>query len=189
LAVCLQSLTLDKVHAEWSKEKRFEDMTIKVVNKKWDITCWRYDFLRVHCSFRAIFNRFKYVFNNCKFRTLNIHLIEDCKPSIIHELINYCIKLQCTDRMSINSSGSSYSKFITDESLRSLTSNKKFINVSILCEAVTAKGLFAVWEDLLDEKFEDLSIRVPKLVVTALFDLVRTDGEKSSWNDRNLDPV
>ncbi|GMT30567.1 hypothetical protein PFISCL1PPCAC_21864, partial [Pristionchus fissidentatus] len=189
LSVCLQSLVLDKVHAEWSKDKRVEDVTIKVRGKKWEISCWRYDFLRFHSSFRTIFNRFKYVFNNCKFRTLHIHLIEDCKPSIIHELINYCTKLQCTDRMSINSSAKLLPKFMTGKCLRELMSNKKDVKLHLLCEEITAGELFAVWEDLLDGKFDGLSLTVNTSVVIELFDLIRTDGKKSIWKGGKVDPI
>ncbi|GMT29896.1 hypothetical protein PFISCL1PPCAC_21193, partial [Pristionchus fissidentatus] len=77
----------------------------------------------------------------------------------------------------------------TDESLRRMMLNKSSAGIGLPCEGITAAGLFAVWEDLLNGKFDALSIIVNKPVATELFDLIRTDGDKSSWEEQNMDPI
>ncbi|GMT30592.1 hypothetical protein PFISCL1PPCAC_21889, partial [Pristionchus fissidentatus] len=81
------------------------------------------------------------------------------------------------------------SDVMTDNFLRDLLSTKKVVDISMMCERITAPGLFAVWKDLLDGKFDGLSIIVGKDVVLALFDLIRTDGQKSSWKDGYMKPI
>ncbi|GMT31020.1 hypothetical protein PFISCL1PPCAC_22317, partial [Pristionchus fissidentatus] len=78
---------------------------------------------------------------------------------------------------------------LTDDFLRYLIFNKSYVEVQMLCEGITATGLFAVWEDLRDGIFDGLSIIVGKPLVTELFDLLRTDGRKSSWNEYNMAPI
>ncbi|GMT30589.1 hypothetical protein PFISCL1PPCAC_21883, partial [Pristionchus fissidentatus] len=126
LAFCLQSLALDKVHAEWNKDQTIEYM---------DITVNASDFG-----------------NETYFR----------------EFIELCIGIRCTYLFYIQSAD----KF-TDKDLREMLSNKKDIKIGMRSDEITPAGLFAVWEDLLDGKFDGLSIRVNKSVANELFDRIR----------------
>ncbi|GMT30566.1 hypothetical protein PFISCL1PPCAC_21863, partial [Pristionchus fissidentatus] len=183
LSVCLQSLVLDKVHAEWSKDKRVEDVTIKfkTYDDKTINTSSRYAYRDISSPLRRICDRFREVYSKCEFDYLEIYLHKNYNVTYCRELIEQCMGIRCTDLLRISLSLKSCSKVLSDEFLRKLTLEKNEVIIPMLCEVVTAAGLLVMWEDLLDGKFDCLSIVVNKVVVTELFDLIRTDGEKSSW--------
>ncbi|GMT30561.1 hypothetical protein PFISCL1PPCAC_21858, partial [Pristionchus fissidentatus] len=190
LSVCLQSLILDKVHAEWSKDKRIEEIRMDMMGNETRISSERYLFKRDQwSSLHCISDRIQLLFNKCELEKLDIFFHYGCSVEYCRGLIELCKKIRRTNALSI-CGNQVFSRSLTDESLRDLMSNKKRVDIiGKSCERISAAGLFAVWKDLLDEKFDDLTIIVLKHVVTDLFDLIRTDGEKSSWDDRNLDPI
>ncbi|GMT30594.1 hypothetical protein PFISCL1PPCAC_21891, partial [Pristionchus fissidentatus] len=107
-----------------------------------------------------------------------------CRESHFREVFEFCTRIRCTDRLHIHAFHPLRSNVLTDESLRKLMSNKKNVNILVPCEAITANGISALWEDLLDGKFDELFINLSKSVVIELFNLIRTDGVMSSCDYR-----
>ncbi|GMT30588.1 hypothetical protein PFISCL1PPCAC_21886, partial [Pristionchus fissidentatus] len=62
--------------------------------------------------------------------------------------------------------------FLTDELLRMLVSNKKDVQFETLCEKITAPGLFKLWEDMLEGKFDGIYFNVNDSVSDELFNLL-----------------
>ncbi|GMT30593.1 hypothetical protein PFISCL1PPCAC_21890, partial [Pristionchus fissidentatus] len=63
LRVCRYSLALDKVHFEWNKGKKIDDMTINLFGKHSNMICARYE-NNVFCSTEdRVYARMR-VFNN-----------------------------------------------------------------------------------------------------------------------------
>ncbi|GMT31013.1 hypothetical protein PFISCL1PPCAC_22310, partial [Pristionchus fissidentatus] len=187
LSVCLQSINLDKIHVEWNKDKIIDGIQINQHGKNAEIVSERYDKLNFSPSFACIRDRIEIVFSKCEIGTMIFELTKNCEES--RGLVELCKEIRCTNLLYINSFTYNCNAIVTDDSLRQLLSNKKDVDFELLCEGVTAAGLFAVWENLLDGVFEGLSIVVKKTVATDLFDMLRTDGEMSVWNDYNLYPI
>ncbi|GMT30591.1 hypothetical protein PFISCL1PPCAC_21888, partial [Pristionchus fissidentatus] len=130
------------------------------------------------CTFRKFFNRFRYVFSRCEFGKFRITPCTYRNQSLFPELIELCMNIRHMNYLHIYLPSSSSVEGLTDDSLRELLSNKKDVDIELLYIGISATGLFKVWEDLLDGRFDGLSIYVYKSVATDLFDLLRTDGEK-----------
>ncbi|GMT30565.1 hypothetical protein PFISCL1PPCAC_21862, partial [Pristionchus fissidentatus] len=172
----------DKMHAEWSKDKKIKEMKVFMHGNEAWICSARYFFDENEddedsaedstswSSIRRISDRLRLLSNICEIGDLMIWVCGGCNVANYRAIIELCIGIRCTDALTICTFDQTCSRSLTDEFLRALMSNKKEVDIAMPCQRITAVGLFALWEDLLDEKFEDLSIRVPKLVVTALFD-------------------
>ncbi|GMT30574.1 hypothetical protein PFISCL1PPCAC_21871, partial [Pristionchus fissidentatus] len=189
VAEFLHSLPLDKMYAEW-KEKNIRRMVIRTYDDKTINTSSRYAYRDISSPLRRICDRFREVYSKCEFDYLEIYLHKNCDEYLFRELIEHCKKMRCKDLLSLDSYHTlMYSNIFTDESLRELMSNKRIVEIEMLCEGVTAAGLLSVWEYLLDGKLDSFFIHVSKPVVADIFDMLRTDGEKTSWKKLNFDPI
>ncbi|GMT33211.1 hypothetical protein PFISCL1PPCAC_24508, partial [Pristionchus fissidentatus] len=191
LAVCLQSFTLDSLHAEWSNEKIIDYMELQMDGSKVRLVGGRYDnqseFL--DSSLPLICDRLQNVLYDYEFGTICISLLDHCTDSDLVTLIDLFKGIRCNSILNMHSGNQTYPKLLTDSSLRGLMENKKNVEIAMFCKGITADGLLAIWKDLLDGKFDCLTITVKKSVLIKLFDLIRTDGQKSSWSDHNMHPI
>ncbi|GMT29961.1 hypothetical protein PFISCL1PPCAC_21258, partial [Pristionchus fissidentatus] len=185
LAICLQSLTLDKINAEWNKKRNNENITILVLDKNVRILSSRYYF-DGFCSPRTLSNRMLTVFTKLEIGELTIRISEMCKEYLFRVIIEHCAEIKCKDILTVESCINSSTNVLTDKLLLDLSTNKKDVNIKMFCERITAAGLFAVWEYLLDGKFDGISIIVSKSVVIKLFNMIRTDGMKSWWDNEHM---
>ncbi|GMT30583.1 hypothetical protein PFISCL1PPCAC_21880, partial [Pristionchus fissidentatus] len=139
-------------------------------------------------SFDCISERIHILSNFFEIENLMIWADEGTSVANFRDIIELCKGMRC-DVLTIGVSDQACSQSLTDESLRELISNKESVKIYDPCERITLAGLLALWEDLLCGKFDGLSIPVEKFVVTKLFDLIRTDGKKSSLKEKNMEPV
>ncbi|GMT30556.1 hypothetical protein PFISCL1PPCAC_21853 [Pristionchus fissidentatus] len=182
--ICLHSLAIDQSQARWSREKTIRRAKIEVRFNNAEISSDRY-VSPVLCSFKCVIDRFRDVFDKCEVGELTIELHGARSEQLLRVLIGHCAKIRCKN-LRIKSFVPCYSKVFMNESLRALMLNKKAVNINMLCESITPAGMFFLWEDLLDGKFDGVSINVTHWVVVDVFDMLRTDGEKSSWEEYNL---
>ncbi|GMT30564.1 hypothetical protein PFISCL1PPCAC_21861, partial [Pristionchus fissidentatus] len=117
---------LDKVHAEWSKDKRIDYMRIEVSdNDKIQLTCDRYKTSIFYpysftCDFRHLCDRFTEVYQNCEIETMNISMTDNADQSIYCQLIDCVKRIRCTDILEIR-----VPYAISDLMLREILSNKE----------------------------------------------------------------
>ncbi|GMT29906.1 hypothetical protein PFISCL1PPCAC_21203, partial [Pristionchus fissidentatus] len=137
----------------------------------------------LYLPYRDMIYRFRDVLNISEFGTLNISWYPNFNDSDLRDLVEYCMEIRCTHLLNFCSSLPISNNLFSNESLREMMHNKSHVNINPHCEGITAAGLFAVWEDLLNGKFDALSITVDKSVVPKLFDLIQTDGKKSSFSE------
>ncbi|GMT30559.1 hypothetical protein PFISCL1PPCAC_21856, partial [Pristionchus fissidentatus] len=75
---------------------------------------------------------------------------------------------------------------VTDLKLVKLLANQREVSIDFMCEQVTVNALLSIWEDLLEDKFDSLSLFVKESVVDGLFDLVLYEDENYSPDDNEL---
>ncbi|GMT31016.1 hypothetical protein PFISCL1PPCAC_22313, partial [Pristionchus fissidentatus] len=179
LSICLKSLTLDRVYADLSKDWKIPFMRIQIDGSKAFIYSERYYGDSEYCnsSLPQICERFRLVLNNCEFGILTLCLFNACDESELSEFIDLLKGVRCTNLLYIHSFRHDYPRVLTISSLRELMHNKKMVEIGMLCEGVTATGLFTLWKDLLDGIFERLTIIVGKKVMADFFKLLPSDGK------------
>ncbi|GMT30568.1 hypothetical protein PFISCL1PPCAC_21865, partial [Pristionchus fissidentatus] len=157
LGICLKSFALDKIYTESKFNERIDDVLIKVQHRYAKIKSNRYYFNDELCSFRFICDRMRHVFSKCEIGGLIIDLFKKSASFLLY-LLDCCAGIRC-DYLSVFPYN--FSKIIvSDQSLRQLISNKKEMEIRMMFKGITAGGLFAIWEDLLNGKFVGLSIIV-----------------------------
>ncbi|GMT29960.1 hypothetical protein PFISCL1PPCAC_21257, partial [Pristionchus fissidentatus] len=183
LGVCLQSFPLDILYAEWNKDQIIERIEIEIEEKMPEMASERYNIRWEDCcssSIRHLSYRFRHVFEKCKIGDLIFNVSAKMEDPLYHELIQICMEIRCTNFIIKSWAGFSFSTNFDDKTLRSLISHKSNVQVDILSDKITAAGIFAVWEDLLDGKFDGFSILLDKTVIIEVFKLLRTDGNTNS---------
>ncbi|GMT30560.1 hypothetical protein PFISCL1PPCAC_21857, partial [Pristionchus fissidentatus] len=181
LQVCLQSFALDNVHAEMNKEERIEFMKIDSLGANAEVGCERYGYFKpYHTTFQHICHRLRYILNKCEFGTLIINIKEGDNVANVREMVELCKGIRCKNLLKIKyDNENSCSKFLTDKSLRELISDKKDVEIAFMCEGITAAGLVTVWKDLLDGRFDGLSIQIGDSLVSELFEMLQIHSKKT----------
>ncbi|GMT30590.1 hypothetical protein PFISCL1PPCAC_21887, partial [Pristionchus fissidentatus] len=196
--VCLQSFALDKVHADWNKEKTICEMRI-MMGRKFDlIWCGRYqtyDDVFFNSPVYHIRDRFREIYEKCEIKTLKISVPSNVDQSWFHELIHSCSKIPC-QHLEINPIGrigyfeSGSGNIFNEEVLRQLLTHKNYVEIGVLCNQLSFTGLQTLWEDLKNGKFMFLSITVGRLVADQFFNMMGTmDNSRSCCDYHQIEGV
>ncbi|GMT33212.1 hypothetical protein PFISCL1PPCAC_24509, partial [Pristionchus fissidentatus] len=94
LAVCLQSLVLDKVHTEWNKDNKIDGMIINFPRSLGaTFICSRYSEIFVYHNRKSfllnIAHRFREVFDKCQIRRIDIQVSGIVDQSVFDRLIEH----------------------------------------------------------------------------------------------------
>ncbi|GMT30572.1 hypothetical protein PFISCL1PPCAC_21869, partial [Pristionchus fissidentatus] len=100
LGVCLQSFSLDKVYAEWSKDKIIDSMTIKKDSnmEMAEFKCSRYYSSKIFKSYLSqICDRFNEVYEMCEIGRMTISVSPNAR-----QLIDACKRIKHIDNLIIS---------------------------------------------------------------------------------------
>ncbi|GMT30557.1 hypothetical protein PFISCL1PPCAC_21854, partial [Pristionchus fissidentatus] len=157
LGVCLQSLPLDKVHAEWSKDNRIESMTIKKYSKMdmAELKCDRYYSSKIiKSSLSHIYDRFNEVYEKCEIGTLTVAVSPNVGNSLYRELIESCKRIKSVDDLMISFPILDLSGELSSKILSYLGSKE----LSVCMHSLALDKVHAEWNK--DEKLKKLEIQV-----------------------------
>ncbi|GMT31014.1 hypothetical protein PFISCL1PPCAC_22311, partial [Pristionchus fissidentatus] len=195
LAVCLESFSLDKIHAEWNKDYNISWINLGIGLGKNSLVMTRhYHDIRqlmpcerhLNVSHRHRCDRFMHVFSKSSIKDLYCYVRDDANELLLREFMSVLTDIRCTKFLQVYTPGS-VTVGITDELLRSIMVNRKEVALYINCEQISAAGLFDVWQDLLDGKFGSLRIKLDKSVAFELFYQFRKDTMDKKWTEYNME--
>ncbi|GMT29892.1 hypothetical protein PFISCL1PPCAC_21189, partial [Pristionchus fissidentatus] len=109
--------------------------------------------------------RFRDVLNFSVFENMTVYLHDKFNESDLREVVEYCMGIRCTHLLSFSSHVFSHiTNIFSNDSLREMMHDKFIVDINLICAGITADGLFVVWEDLLNGKFDGLSLsKLPSL--------------------------
>ncbi|GMT29963.1 hypothetical protein PFISCL1PPCAC_21260, partial [Pristionchus fissidentatus] len=167
LGICLQSLSLDKIHAEWRKGKKIEELTIRKNSEMntIEMKCSRYGFpvKTINPSLPHLFDRFREVYEKCEIGRMTISVSPNLDKSLYNNLVECCKRIKCVDDLIISFPIIELPAKISSKIL-SYVGEKE---LSVCLQSFTLDKMHAEWSE--DKRIEFLSIDLNHGNVSYLF--------------------